>query len=736
MNQAFRKATTEMATLKVKSAQFVTVPEQDRLSLSAVVLPINEAEDHAFALVKILGKPTDQKNRIRECILEHLERLKSASDEHVNIPRRFEQVLQGVNDEIASIFKESPKIAISDFHAVVGVQVKNQLFLSGIGSLMALFMHRTAKQRYVIYELDRQFAEGQNFEKPFMTVLDGELHPGDVFYLATRTTSREIQIGEMQDVLVTLPPNGALKRIQQYLNGNTAYGAVCFQVVDPETETRPKKTNPLSSMVSLSKTTEDTANLLGEQSPEIGSAISRLVAPILKSLSSPGTSGPKSILKRTLKITIQLFTALFVFIGTLLKYLAKFCVFVWNLLRRFIASRLNKEQNAHDDSEPKPALRERARMSWQGLSKRSKLISAGSILIILILIGSLTLTNGSRKEKFEREALETLLAQVEDKKNSAEASLIYDDKSQARALIAEASSLLDTFPAGENELSANAEQLRTEIRIIEDKIHGIVAVDMTTLRSFSTQARGNVSTIEMVNGVLYAFTTDGRLFQFSELEQTWQQKEIAQGSIGIPVLSASEEATWLAVDTSKSLGTVDLTNNSFTPITSGVSGLESIEDITIYNGNVYALTSTGKQVVKMRPQGTGYDGGTIWITSANTDLGTARSIGIDGSIYILTASSIAKFTTGKEDAYALASVEPALSNAQDLWTSAESEYLYVLEPDNARIIVYKKSGELVTQYTSEFFREAKSILVREDKNSITVATTTDIQSFAARHLLQ
>ena len=88
-------------------------------------------------------------------------------------------------------------------------------------------------------------------QKPFVTVLDGEIHPGDIFYVATRTPSSAIALADLQDVLITLPPQGALQRIRQFLPHDTAYGALCFSASEEEKSGPPKRQIPLRPLRNL-----------------------------------------------------------------------------------------------------------------------------------------------------------------------------------------------------------------------------------------------------------------------------------------------------------------------------------------------------------------------------------------------------------------------------------------------------------------------------------------------------
>lgn len=713
-----------MSKFRIKSADLVAVPDKNTTIIESVLLPIEGRQTAIFGLIRIFGDGSEARKRLASIVVEHLEQFHQAATEHKNIPRKFEQILQGINKDIEAAIYESPQIPISDFHAIVGVQDEEQLFLSGIGKLSALFMHRTAKQRYVLYDLDKQLQEDQDWRKPFVTVLDGELHPGDVFYVASRISPREISASELQDILVTLPPSSALPRIQQFLNRDTPYGSIAFQVKEREVASRPKKVNPLSSVESLTKTKETTATLLGEQKAEIGSAIAQLTNPILKKLSSPGTKGVKTTLKRILKALIKGLAGLTIFITSMFSRLAA-----------FIKSRKRSERSEREEKRERVSLKERAGGLAKQLPKQSKLIGGIAAIVILLFVGTITISKINKGKSEQSQTTQTVLLRIEEKKNAAEASLIYDDVDQAKTLVSEAIALLETLPQDES-IQDDVTRLREELNQVLSQIRGINEVAAAQLGDIGSATDAAVNAISLSGDILYAATDKNEILEFNELEQQWKKLEFTNGSLSPITLMTEADGNFLVVDLAKNLGRANTTALTLNPITSGTSGIESIEDMTVYNNSLYVLSADAEQIVKLRPQGENYDAGTTWIASANSDLTGAKALGIDGNIYILTGTTIAKFSSGKEEAFQLAVVEPALSGAVDMWTDETTDYLYVLEPTQGRVVVYKKSGELVTQYFAETFKSGTQIIAREDQNSIIVATRDQIVHFAANHLLQ
>jgi len=700
--------------------------------VSSVLLPIGSGDSYIFGLIKILGNVDENRQRIATIIEDHLKRFHQTMTENVNVPRRFEQVLQAINEDIAGFMNEGVHIPLSDLHAIIGVFHNQQIFLSGLGNLSAIFMHRTAKQRYVIYELDKQFkGDDPSWDKAFITVLDGELHQGDVFYLATRVSGREISIGDLQDILITLPPSGALKRIQQHVKIGSAYGGVAFQVLDKARKGPPKKVNPFSSIERLGKTKNETAELLGEQSPDIGGWINNVTAPIMERLSAPGTSGAKSTGKRFLRLILKGLIAFTSFVFILLKEVVSASASIYSRIQEYRGS---ENQDTAEPGRTRSNSTVKDFLSkLTSLSSTTKFLALGAFVSVFIIIGTVSLMNSSTSKQEAQEAFTTIVSRIEEKKNAAEASLIYNDKDQARTLLSEAVALLETLPASNRDNESQIESLREEVNSVFYTLRGVTEVETSLLGTLNDASI--VSTVE-ADGSIYSFAEGNDVYRFNELELQFEKIDMSLGSIGNIQLTSGEGSNVLFIDDGPRLGRADFTADSLNPLVSGLDTLSRVTGAVLYNENLYVVSPDNQQIVKMRPQATGFEAGTNWITSLLSDISSASSIAIDGDVYLLLEDNVLRFSSGKELSFSFEAVDPILNAPTEIWTTIGTDYLYVLDPNESRVVVYSKSGNLLAQYVNENLSDAKDIIVREDKATIIFTTNNEILQFTATHLVQ
>ncbi len=717
----------------IKAADLVTSSgvEGDTL-VDAILLPVDGGRAKVFGLFSITYNDPSVRDVIARILRAHLDHGKNAMTGDANIARRFEAMLADCNASLAEMGNVMPRIPITAFDAIVGVVTENQLFASGLGGLSALFLHKTADRRFVIYELHAQFrAETESsWEKPFITILDGEIHPGDIFYLATRTPAQTISITDLQDILITLPPAGALQRIRQFLPHDAVYGALCFAANEDDQSGPPKKINPIASLTQLGTMKNETADLLGEQGTDITGAIRRTVAAISGKLAAPGSRGYKSMLKKITRLVVHILGVLLVAIVAMIKIAVRLLLTL--VQRIFDASKKSRGTSGSALTSTIARRVERIRM----LPRQSKYIIGGIVCVVVILIGSIVFMGHQSARKQAETAFQSAASRVEEKTSAADASLIYNDTDKAFALLTEAAALLDTLQSDSKAHTSRVDGLRNALTALQAKIRKVTIVEPSIIAELSTDEAG-LATLTNVNGTLYALAIDGDLFRVNELEHTIVKEGASNGTASGIHTSTEEGANMLFVDSSSRLSRVDTAAKTMHAIASGVDGIAGVEDIVRYNDALYVLSAASQQIVKMRPQGDGYEAGTTWISARSSDLTKAREIAIDGNMYVLTANDIVQFKSGHEVTWNHDAIAPALTNPVDIWTSLESKYLYILDAGEGRVIVYnKESGDIVTQYSSDALKNSVGLVVREGDKQILVATSAKVMTFTTTHLLQ
>lgn len=711
---------------RLKSAELLvpgTTPEH--LSVRTILLPLSQGQGSIFGLVDVMHRDSEARERLLHMIASHLEVLRSDIEKDGgNIPRRFEAMLVTMNADISRLATEQ-NIPLKKANILVGVITNAQVFFSGIGTNHALFLHRTAERRYVVYELDAQLVgDDSTPEKPLVTVLDGELHPGDVFYAARRIPPHALSLGDLQDILVTLPPQGALERIQQFVPPTAQFGGICFHVSEEEPLGPPKKANPMASISSLEETKSRTADLLGEQTPDVPQKIAVGLATTKKFLATYSDSALWRGVKRVGRFVITKIEEL----------LARKSSNDTRTGTRIGGSghrgRFGGVAGKID------SLRHAGITAVNGASRTTKVISVGVAVIMVIVMMSITNRQAGQRTAEANVAYQSALTKIEEKRTAAEAAIIYGNTQEAQVLVNDATNLLATLPRETSAQKTKADDLSRALQDLLGRTRGMETVTAAKVAELPAQFAFPIVGITSSGSALYGITTDAAPWRVNEVSKSMERVDVGQSLAQNTTITAGEDDNILTVDMDKRLWRTTIATPTVTSLTSGIDGMASIEDISSYNSNLYALSAASGQIVKMRPQGLGFEAGTPWITAKTSDLSRAKALAIDGSLWVLTDTDIIVFKSGRETPWDHAKIDPAITKPLDIWTDLESTYLYILDGSDGRVVVMDKAkGGIVAQYVVNL-SGVVSFVVRESENRILLTTPTAVYSYTATHLLK
>lgn len=107
-----------------------------------------------------------------------------------------------------------------------------------------------------------------------------------------------------------------------------------------------------------------------------------------------------------------------------------------------------------------------------------------------------------------------------------------------------------------------------------------------------------------------------------------------------------------------------------------------------------------------------------WLTNKQgIDFSSITSMAVDGFIWLTTdGGKIVKLERGQPITFEILGLEDHLGKSIKLFTSANSEQLYVLEPEKNRVIVLSKDGKFIKQVTSPTLAGTTWLVVDETSN--------------------
>ena len=138
-----------------------------------------------------------------------------------------------------------------------------------------------------------------------------------------------------------------------------------------------------------------------------------------------------------------------------------------------------------------------------------------------------------------------------------------------------------------------------------------------------------------------------------------------------------------------------------------------------YDGNIYLLDSSLNQILRYEPD---YGGSPVdyFSPSGGVNLAGVVDMALDDQIYILYADGrILKFLDDQPIPFEIPGLYEPLQNPTALFTSEESEFLYVADAGNKRIVQLTKEGRFLQQFKAgqgEAFDQLKGLFALEKYN--------------------
>jgi hypothetical protein len=151
-----------------------------------------------------------------------------------------------------------------------------------------------------------------------------------------------------------------------------------------------------------------------------------------------------------------------------------------------------------------------------------------------------------------------------------------------------------------------------------------------------------------------------------------------------------------------------------------------ISGLAVFQSKLYILDTGQNRILRLTRGGSSYGQATNWLKDA-IDLQAANSIAVDGSVFIgYHDGRIDKFFSGRKSTFPLATIDPPLTNIDQLWTSADSSTLYILDGSQHRIVLFGKQGQLRNQLTTDQWSHASQFAVDEHNKLLYVLAGTSI----------
>jgi hypothetical protein len=194
-----------------------------------------------------------------------------------------------------------------------------------------------------------------------------------------------------------------------------------------------------------------------------------------------------------------------------------------------------------------------------------------------------------------------------------------------------------------------------------------------------------------------------------------------------PALAYSQDENAIYIITSKAISTIDKKTGAKKEIITNDKDWTNPIAIVPYQKNIYVLERQAG-ILKFVPSSDGY-GKTQYFKGTAPDLSNAQSMAIDGSIWILGSDGqILKYTKGEKESFALSGLDHPLASPTKIVTNIDSDSLYILDKNNARIVKVAKSGTYQNAINADLLQQATDFEILEKEQKINFLSDKKIYS--------
>jgi len=366
---------------------------------------------------------------------------------------------------------------------------------------------------------------------------------------------------------------------------------------------------------------------------------------------------------------------------------------------------------------------------FRNLPRSSQILAVASLVLVILFAGSIIIIAQKKNEINKLSQNEILLDRALKKEKEAADALIYNDKAKAKELLQEAQTEAEKLIAA-NILKTEAENLLEKIKGQMDEVSGITRVDNAIV--IADIEKKPINTLIGLKDKVYTFDEKTNLI-YNLDEESKKLIAISEESnnVGYFKLATADDTNNIIyfLTDSPSLAKFDVAKKTLENKSIDIFNKDQeTKDIATYGDGLYRLIPAAKQILKHTKTIAGFSKGTEWVITGEDDLANAQSLTIDGFIYVLKADGVVnKYLRGKKQSFALAEIPEPMDSPTEIFTSENLENLYILDPQNKRVLAFNKKNGLVTaQFQADVFDKLKSIYVDPEEKKMYVLTEEKI----------
>ncbi|HCM45623.1 MAG TPA: hypothetical protein DIS54_02235 [Candidatus Veblenbacteria bacterium] len=335
-------------------------------------------------------------------------------------------------------------------------------------------------------------------------------------------------------------------------------------------------------------------------------------------------------------------------------------------------------------------------IQWRRLAKSKRAILLLGLVILLAFSQSIVNLGRNRIKSVDSEYYNQLVTEITEKQAEIEGVLIYGDHDKALILFNEVKAKLEQLPHNTSSRQEQWQALQANLSLLARRLQYLNEVTNpeawsqlpapTNNQSWGQLAAlGNQIIVIGSKDKLLTLSADGKVKDIISLPG-----ELSNTTKTIPL-----QNDLLLINQDNKTGLYTASTNKISVLTQNLE----LQDGGWYQGGIYYLSQTSRTIWRAGLQGTTLASPTRWLRSSQGELPNAISLIVDGSIYVATATGVEKYNRGLKQDFNIAPVNPPLNAITKIYTASDTDYLYLWEKNNKRLVVYDKTGKLIIQIT-------------------------------------
>ncbi len=725
------------------SEVFVAQPDHEKEMLAGKIFVLLEIESKrsdglklANFLINYINNSYYQNEKL---ILK--EKIPSLRVEHI-----FESVVSRANKKILEFIKEENiKISSSSLNSTIGLIYNNEIHFSTAGKNRAILVYKKTQNGEKIYktiDLNKDEDKDDSKTKLFTNVISGSIPDGSIFLFSNEALPEYLSSKQLSEIVTTLPPTSAVEQIKNTLTQINEYISFVAIVIkssrlDNEREKLPTPPQVDESVNKLNDTEQSTEDILSPSGnikiKSYFNSLNNILSKILPKKESNNTLFLKTSSKlnsRALKFYLK---KILIIIQSLLINIANFLFYIFKTLS-------NGKKLREIFAQFKKTL---TGLFYFIKNNKQKIKNKYKIIVILFLFSIVGFSYELHKIKLQKiaelnkEKYEEIKKSIEQKENQAEASLLYNNEDNAKTLFIEIKKLLSEYPQEteyqKNEYTEFSKKLSEQL----DKVRKIVDISNDNLVLDFSEVNKNSKVNEIILNAnnIYASDPDQNSIYIVDLNSkettTITDLNDKLNKIKYPILNDDTHLYWFNNDSIVKLNTD--TEEIFS-IDLSRKAESNIVAMSTYNGRTYMLDNGSSQIYRYEKGDNGFSSYSRWLNKKE-DLSNGVSMDIDGYIYVLDKDgTIHRFLKGAISDFNQDIIEPPLQSAQKIFVSKEKDFIYVLDSNNSRIVIFDKDGRFIEQQKSKDLQDIKDFTVDEKNKLIYILANNKIFFIPIDHL--